>query len=516
MPGFSVGIRQGITISTLVKRPTPRETEIASVLYRDDIDEARATERRQQLLDTLKESDFDAQYEIAQPKPENRFSLRPSDVSDEYLKWLSIADFPANPPSLGVLENRKDALISIERESLENRMRLYYNPQTTWEELEKLNTGLTRPAARFDPMTTRKKVLDKEEFSENAVRRFLSRPFDLRWCFYTSVRPLWNEPRPALVAQNWEGNSFFVSRKNQAASIEGPPIYFTSSIGYQHTLHTDAYFFPFFLRREIAEDLELDASGQMQVVTRSETTANLSALARDYLASLHLPEPDGDAQTAALLWRHALAIGYAPAYRAEHADGLAGDWPRVPLPRKPGVLRASAALGERVAALLDVAKPVPGVSSAPLVAGLGVLGALSRVDGKPLQPHGGDLKIEASWGHFGGRGEVMAGGGKVVERAPSETERAALGAVGLPDETVVCDVYLNERVFWRAIPRGAWQTVIGGYQVMKKWLSYRDFKVLARDLTADEAREVEAMARRLTILKSMETALDENYRACKL
>jgi hypothetical protein len=58
--------------------------------------------------------------------------------------------------------------------------------------------------------------------------------------------------------------------------------------------------------------------------------------------------------------------------------------------------------------------------------------------------------------------------------------------------------------------------VIGGYQVMKKWLSYRDFKVLARDLTADEAREVEAMARRLTILKAMESELDENYSACKL
>jgi hypothetical protein len=330
------------------------------------------------------------------------------------------------------------------------------------------------------------------------------------------LRPIWRRNRPEYFHQAWEGNCFLLSRFKAHKKTENIPVYFSEDLADYHCIAPNVGAIPFFLRREIAEDLELDGSGKMQVVTRSETTANLSALARDYLASLHLPEPDGDAQTAALLWRHALAIGYAPAYRAEHADGLAGDWPRVPLPREAGVLRASAALGERVAALLDVAKPVPGVSSAPLVAGLGVLGALSRVDGKPLQPHGGDLKIEASWGHFGGRGEVMAGGGKVVERAPSETERAALGAVGLPDETVVCDVYLNERVFWRAIPRGAWQTVIGGYQVMKKWLSYRDFKVLARDLTADEAREVEAMARRLTVLKAMESELDENYSACKL
>jgi hypothetical protein len=132
-----------------------------------------------------------------------------------------------------------------------------------------------------------------------------------------------------------------------------------------------------------------------------------------------------------------------------------------------------------------------------------------------LQPHDGDLKIEASWGHFGGRGEVMAGQGKVVERAPSNAELAALDAVGLQPETTVCDVYLNERVFWSAVPRGAWQTVIGGYQVMKKWLSYRDFKVLGRDLTVAEAREVESMARRLAVLQGLETKLDENYRACK-
>jgi hypothetical protein len=109
----------------------------------------------------------------------------------------------------------------------------------------------------------------------------------------------------------------------------------------------------------------------------------------------------------------------------------------------------------------------------------------------------------------------MAGQGKIVERAPSVAERAALDALGLQEEALVCDVYLNERVYWRAVPRGAWQTVIGGYQVMKKWLSYRDAKVLGRDLTVAEAREVENMARRLVVLQALGSRLDENYRACQ-
>jgi hypothetical protein len=42
----------------------------------------------------------------------------------------------------------------------------------------------------------------------------------------------------------------------------------------------------------------------------------------------------------------------------------------------------------------------------------------------------------------------------------------------------------------------------GGYQVIKKWLSYREHKLLGRPLTTDEAREVMNIAIPLfTIIK---------------
>ena len=46
-----------------------------------------------------------------------------------------------------------------------------------------------------------------------------------------------------------------------------------------------------------------------------------------------------------------------------------------------------------------------------------------------------------------------------------------------------------------------WNYYIGGYQVIKKWLSYREEAVLGRALTKDEAREVTAMVRRLTVIE---------------
>ena len=63
------------------------------------------------------------------------------------------------------------------------------------------------------------------------------------------------------------------------------------------------------------------------------------------------------------------------------------------------------------------------------------------------------------------------------------------------------------------MPLPVWNFTIGGYQVMKKWLSYREEKLLGRALTPDELDYVTAMARRLAALVWLQPKLDENYRA---
>jgi hypothetical protein len=45
-----------------------------------------------------------------------------------------------------------------------------------------------------------------------------------------------------------------------------------------------------------------------------------------------------------------------------------------------------------------------------------------------------------------------------------------------------------------------WEYTIGGYQVIKKWLSYRESELLGRALTLAEANEVRDTARRLTAI----------------
>jgi hypothetical protein len=57
--------------------------------------------------------------------------------------------------------------------------------------------------------------------------------------------------------------------------------------------------------------------------------------------------------------------------------------------------------------------------------------------------------------------------------------------------------------------------VRAGYQVIKKWLSYRQHYLLGRPLTVEESRHVTNMARRLTVIVLLSEELNANYRACR-
>jgi hypothetical protein len=87
-------------------------------------------------------------------------------------------------------------------------------------------------------------------------------------------------------------------------------------------------------------------------------------------------------------------------------------------------------------------------------------------------------------------------------------------AIALLGETTY-DIYLNDVAYWKNIPVNVWAYTIGGYQVIKKWLSYRERDLLGRSLTHDEARHVMNLARRIAAIVLLGPQLDENYKAAR-
>jgi hypothetical protein len=528
------GIRVGTAIGLMVRKKK-REAQ-PTVRYR----QFWGITKRADLLASLKTVKFNAQYQITNPEESNWLTFQTSNASFDYLSWPSVAEIGGQSPYRAFIEARRGALIDIDRATLEKRFQRYFDAGIDWNTLKELEFELTEDAARFDAKKARAKIVAAESYDEDNIRRYAIRPFENRWSYHSSVRPLWNEPRPELWAQCWSGNRFFVTRLKTEKEAKGSPFYFASSLVDYQAIARNVSVFPL----RLLERTKKKSSPQNHFFADAETNnapiANLSTAARAYLASLGVEDVDTDAETAALIWMHALAIGYAPAYLAENADGIRNDWPRIPLPNTTDALNASAELGRTIAAILayDAADPASKQSATrpPLNGIVGtkprpelrVTGAISRTGGgqlKPDAPHH-ELRVTAGWGHAGKGGVTMPGKGKVVTRPYTDDERAAIeeGATSLgltPGEAfaslgeTTLDVYLNDTAYWRNIPARVWDYHIGGYQVIKKWLSYREHELLGRDLTIAEAAEVRDMARRITALRLLESALDANYRAIK-
>ena len=228
---------------------------------------------------------------------------------------------------------------------------------------------------------------------------------------------------------------------------------------------------------------------------------NLSPAAERYLGKLNAGVED--------LFHHALAVLHDPAYREANAGALRMEWPRIPLPGWPDgdaggaadALAASAARGRELAALLDPDAPVDGVTTGTLRAEAAAVAVPSTVDGGNMA--GGDFALTAGWGHFGQGEAVMPGQGRVVERPYTPDERAALGdAVSTLGDTTF-DVHLNGRAYWRNVPAAVWSYKLGGYQVLKKWLSYREQPILGRPLKPEEVQHFTDTARRIAAILAL-------------
>jgi hypothetical protein len=511
LAGFSPGIQQGVAISLWVKTGKKRNKV---VFFRDDLNDAKAAERRTHLVESLKTKKFNAQYEKAEPRADNRFSFRPSDVSPNYLEWPKIPDFAVTSSFNGPVERRAFALISVEKKSLVSRMLSYFDGSVSDSEVEQVYPSLMMTGNRIVGPEARKKILSEFSYDESQIVRYPFKPYDIRWCYLENLRPLFSEPSPQLLEQRFKGNSFFITRDTADKDIEGSPFYFSPLVCDYDFISGHARHFPIRLRATAKAPVKKndDGNGEFGSILHEaapayradKITANLSPAARAYLAGVGIKNPDDDIDTAGLIWMHALAIGYSPAYLSENADGLRQDWPRIPLPDSKARLLASAELGKQVAALLDTETPVKDVTAGNVRPELVKIAVVTRLTRETL-----NLSVTAGWGHAGKEGVTMPGKGKLATK---------ILAVG-PDYKLPWfefhDVYLNESACWKDIPAPVWDYTIGGYQVIKKWLSYREFELLGRALTPDEAREVTHMARRIAALILLQPELDKNYQAVK-
>ena len=446
-PGDPVVIQVGTAIATLVRKTEHARAE--AVGFRHLWGQAKLTD-----LTETTEVEPSALYDDIDPVLPLGLPFAEMAVNRGWSDWPPLPDlFPASFP--GVKTSRDSFVVDIDLHKLKARIQAYFD---------------SGEAQRAGP--------DKAGFV-----RFAYRPYDTRWLYWEANSGLLDRPRSEYKPHIFEGNLALVSQQKPRREWSPPQV--ISDIGCIDLMDRSATCIPACLRDE---GLALDGGG-------TQRRPNLSAAAQRYLDRLGLGVED--------LFHHALAVLHTPAYLEANAGALRMEWPRIPLPGwpegdAPGAadeLLASAKRGRELAALLDPETPVLGVTAGALRPELAAIAVPSTADGRNMT--GDDFALTVGWGHFGMGDAVMPGRGRAVERDYTAAERDALGdAVTVPGDAAF-DVFLNDTAWWSNVPAAVWNYKLGGYQVLKKWLSYRESRVLGRSLLPEEVQHFTDTARRI-------------------
>ena len=485
--GDPVGIQVGTAITTLVRKANHAPAD--TVGFRHLWGQAKRAD-----LTATAEDEPGALYEEIAPILPLGLPFVRTAVSEDWFDWPALPDlFPVSFP--GVQTKRDSFLIGIDLDRLRERIADYFNSAVSHEELARRYPAAMKNSSGFSERNARKvrdALLARGGPDLAGFVRFAYRPFDTRWLYWDAGRGLLGRPSSDYRPQVFEGNMFIEAREREAKEdfsrgtlIRGLADNFGNGF---------SSFFPMWLRDE-----GIGNNGE------SVRRANLSGTARRYLERLGTSVKD--------LFHHVLATLHDPAYRAANAGALRMEWPRIPLPGWPDggadgaaeALAASAARGRALAQLLDCDTPVPGITTGALRPEVAVIAVPTTTDERNMT--GEDFGVTAGWGHYGSGDAVMPGQGRMVERAYTPEERAALGNILPALGETTFDIYLNARAFWRNVPAAVWTYKLGGYQILKKWLSYREREILGRALTPEDVQYFTDTARRIgAILKGSQSS----------
>lgn len=473
-PQNPIGIQVGTAVALLIR--SNRATTPARVGFRN----LWGRTKRQQLVESACEPP-EGLHERLSPPLELGLPFVHSAVSPHYFEWPSLPDlFPASFP--GVKTSRDDFLVAIDRDVLVGRLEKYFDPAVSHEEMRRIVPSVMTDTQRFKAEPVRDQLRKRGLLPENVIR-YAYRPFDIRWLYWEPETKLLDEKRTEYWESYIDSDPALVMPNRQRREWSPPQLVW-----------------------HLGDLNILDGGANFHVV---KTTTKLDIRTR-------VEERTGFSIVNIL--DHVVVILYSRSYHSDNIGALSHHWPRIPIPKSDDVFERSSRLGHSLGTLLN---PEIGVQYVSTGRPRHELRVIAVPTGQGLKDPI-DVSLSAGWGH--GTRVIMPGQGKLTERAYRRAEREAMAegaeALGMDPSNLLrrlgdttCDVWLNDEAYWANIPKNVWRYKLGGYQVIKKWLSYREKSVLGRALGFDEVLFVTEMARRIAAILLMGPELDANYRA---
>ncbi len=393
----------------------------------------------------------------------------------EYEQGWSVTDiFPLPHYSTGIKTHRDHFVFDFDKSALLRRI----------EEICDLNNSDEEIRSRFrlqdnDDWQLRKsrKILSEVVNRENHIQPCLYRPFDSRSLFYHDTlidRPRFDvmqhmlskdeadrfsNARNGVKETSRQDNLGLVTVRQVAEETFNHAFVSNTIVENRITLSNKGtgYFFPLY-RYEYPPT----SNKPLLSIQAPKRTPNLApALLRNCEANLGLrfvEEASGEPNNFSPedVFHYIYAILHSPLYRELNAEYLKIDFPRLPLTTSVPLFRQLAALGGELVAwhLLQH----------PQLEGMGGL-----ITG---YPEGGDNRVEK--GH---------------PKYDATRQR----------------VYINKAQYFEGVPPELWEHMVGGYQVLDKWLKDRK----GRTLTSDDITHYQRIVRSLHETQRLMREIDE-------
>lgn len=473
----ATGIQRGVAITTLIRTGPNDDYEPATVHGRDLRGSGR--DKREQLLEHAAVS-LNEGFEQRPVSRETRWKLTTSTAGDdpaldEYF------DFYLS----GVQPVRDEAVTDTDREKLAVRMRAYFDPNTSTDDVLARYSAFGAQRSRYDPERTRRRLLReaKAVFESARIVPFLYHPFDVRWLYWETRHKLLNESRRELLpyyvdlaAGTYVDSQYAIVAPQTPRRPGAARPALTSAVPGFHVVDPDARVLPRIRPSSgIHSPEDVDMELPLQDPGGDEWRTNIRD---DWLTAARAAGLDGDDTAVGDTVFYALiAVMYAPTW----ADAIGtdhDDFAPVPLPADPDALTAAADLGRRLSCLADPLTPVTGVTIGHLDPRYGPLAAPDAT--RPTDLTAGNRNAGGRWTRDDG------------------------GTAGT--------VWWDHDHGWHNVPARAWEFTVGGFPVLTKWLGYRHH-ARGVTLTGDDIVAFTHLVRRIAAICDLASECEDMYQA---
>jgi predicted helicase len=390
-------------------------------------------------------------YQLAAIEPSRPFYLftpQNADVREEYSRYPSIKQvMPVNV--LGFQTHRDHFAIDVDRGVLKERIGAFREMRLTDAQVAE-EFGLT--SNRDWNIHDARRDLRSDAAWERALVKCLYRPFDLRWCYFSTAAM--DYPRREQLDHVAHRENLCLGVGRQGIAVEDP-VWSLVSIS-RCPIDANVFrrgginVFPLWLYRE---------EGALTLERRREPNVSSAFVARMRAAlGLSWGADDGVPSGIEPEWivHYAYAVFHSLSYRSRYAEFLKIDFPRLPLPGHWAAFRVLAHLGEELVALHLL-------ESAALE--------------KPITSY------------FGGRSpevEKVSWSGNAVWLDKAQS----IGFKGVREEL--------------------WEFRVGGYQVCEKWLKDRKGRRLSKGDIGQYQKIIVAVSETLRLMKEIDEVIEQH------